>query len=111
MTEHREFYRKKVSAPGFLIQSSGELQFQIKDVSIDGFQAHFDEVPPLREDSLVHVRLPALNIEGNATAIRIVAEPDGGYSVGFLFGEIIQTHPAFAPRPAGEAADEDDLDF
>ena len=108
MTEHREFYRKKVSSPGFLVQPSGDLLFQIKDLSIDGFQAHFDEPPPLQIDSFVHVRLPSLNIEGNALAVRITPEPDGGYSVGFLFGKLIQPDTAFATPPIKDVPDIDE---
>lgn len=110
MNEHREFYRKKVSSPGFLTQPSGELEFQIKDLSIDGFQAHFEQAPPLETDSLVHIRLPALNVEGNATVIRIVLEPEGGCTVGFLFGALAQANLVSKP-PVSDEAPDDDLKF
>lgn len=111
MTEHREFYRKKVSSPGFLILPSGELQFQIRDLSIDGFQAHFEQRPPVETDALVHIRLPGLNLEGNATVIRVLTESDGGCSLGFLFGELVQADRGPVPLPVDEIPDVDDMKF
>jgi hypothetical protein len=55
MSENREFFRKKVSAPAFLVQASGEVEFQIRDLSLDGFQGQFDSVPDVKEGSLVYI--------------------------------------------------------
>lgn len=111
MSEHREFYRKKISSPGFLIRPSGETPFRIRDLSIDGFQAHFDHDPQLETHSLVHVRLPDLNLEGHATVMRIALEPQGGCIVGFLLGELAAANAASASAPADLAADDEELRF
>ena len=100
MNEHREFYRKKLESTGCLILPSGEIPFRLRDLSIDGFQAHFDHVPSsVSTKSVVRIRLPSLDLEKIATVMRIASDPVGGYSVGFLFGKPAETSPDFAPVP------------
>lgn len=111
MTEHREFYRKRLTSPGFLIQPSGEVEFQVKDLSLDGFQGHFDSIPVVEEGAPVRIRLPALELERSAMVVRITPDPRGGAQVGFLFLEPAGRNPVFQSLPSEELPDEDDLKF
>jgi hypothetical protein len=110
MSENREFFRKKVSAPAFLVQASGEVEFQIRDLSLDGFQGQFDSVPDLKEGSLVYIRLPALELERKASVVRITPCAEGGAQIGFLFVEGAGQAPAFPSFPS-DLAEDDDLRF
>jgi hypothetical protein len=108
MSENREFYRTKMNSPGFLIEPSGEVQFKVRDLSLKGFLAHFDNAPSCEEGTMARVRLPALDMERSAMVIRIKAEKEGGYKVGFLFCESAATPPA-SFIPGKGLSDEDDL--
>ncbi len=94
MTEHREFFRKKTKSTGYLLQASGEVQFQVRDISVEGFQAHFDKLPPFGTDQEVRVRLPTMNLQGSAKVVRIEPEGDKGFLVGFIFTEHSEWNPA-----------------
>lgn len=110
MNDHREFYRKKLSSLGFILKPSGEVAFQLRDVSVDGFQGYFDQVPPLTKGDMVRVRLPSLHLEANATVIRIVQDDHHsthiGYRVGFLFGERTEWDPNTVFIPTRNSEDE-----
>jgi hypothetical protein len=111
MIEHREFYRKKVTTPGFLIQPSGEVEFRVKDLSLDGFQGHFDSVPAVKEGSLVSIRLPTLELHRRATVVRITPDPQGGAQIGFFFHKTAETGEDCKPLPADTGDDDEELEF
>ena len=90
MSEHREFFRKRTKSTGYVLRDSGEIQFLIRDLSVEGFQAHFDSEPPFATNEVVSIRMPDLRLQGKARAVRIVPDgPEGarGYQAGFLFTE------------------------
>jgi hypothetical protein len=103
MTEQREFFRKKTKATGSVLLDSGEVQFQVRDISVEGLQAHFDQPPPFVAGDTVQIRLPSLQLEGKVKAVRITRESGKGYQVGFLFVERSEWNPSsvFMAHPHG----------
>ncbi|MGZ8218596.1 PilZ domain-containing protein [Methylomagnum sp.] len=87
MSEHREFFRKKLNAPAYLFEPTGEILFHVRDLSLDGFQGHFEFAPDCEVGDLRHVRIPELEIKRAATVMWIEPEEEGGYLVGFFFSK------------------------
>lgn len=85
MSERRQFQRKKFGSLGYVRRTSGESEFRIRDLSIDGFRAYFNGDPLLEDGSTVYIRVPSLNLEGFATLIRIEPVGRGRYEAGFHF--------------------------
>jgi hypothetical protein len=97
MNEHREFFRKRIKSSGLLLLPKQNVPFQVRDLSVEGFQAHFENLPPFETGDEVNVRLPDLRLQGLAKAVRIDPEgPEGakGYQVGFVFIERSDWNPA-----------------
>ncbi|SMF94657.1 PilZ domain-containing protein [Methylomagnum ishizawai] len=102
MNENRGFFRKKTRSDGIVLMELGELQFGLKDLSVEGFKAHFERVPPFGVGDVVRIRLPDLHLEGCARAMRIDKEgPGKGFLVGFMFTERHAWDPGsvFIARP------------
>lgn len=103
MNEHREFFRKRIKSSGLLLLPNRNVAFQVRDLSVEGFQAHFESLPPFGTGEEVNVRLPELRLQGLAKAVRIDSEgPEGankGYQVGFVFIERSSWDPASVFRP------------
>ena len=111
MTEQREFYRKKVNVSGFLVQATGDVEFRVHDISVDGLQGYFAAMPSIGEDARVSVRLPTLDVERRAIVVRIDRDPAGGAYIGFRFLEALRTAPAFPFQTADVVDRDDDFGF
>jgi hypothetical protein len=85
MNDRRQHYRKRVRTVGYVVSETGTLEFCIQDVSLDGLRAYFKGDPLLEPGSLVHIRLPSLNLEGPATLTRLAPADKGRYAAGFHF--------------------------
>ena len=101
MSEHREFFRKRVKSSGLVLLPTRNVPFQVRDLSVEGFQAHFEDMPPFEAGDEVSVRLPDLRLQGLVKAVRIdperaegASEGAKGYQVGFLFIERSNWDPA-----------------
>ena len=94
MNEHRGFFRKKTRSSGVVLLEMGEIQFQVRDLSVEGFQAFFERVPPFGLGDVVKIRLPSLLLEGCARAMRIDKEEGKGFQVGFMFTEHSEWNPS-----------------
>lgn len=103
MNENRGFFRKKTKSTGVVILEMGEIPFQVRDLSVEGFLAFFERVPPFGTGEVVKVRLPNLLLEGCARAVRIDKEEGRGFQVGFMFTERSEWDPSsvFIPHARG----------
>jgi hypothetical protein len=86
MSEHREFFRKKINSPAYLLEPTGELIFQVRDLSLDGIQGFFEFPPNCEVGDLRQVRIPDLEFKRHATVMWIEPEQEGGCLIGFFFG-------------------------
>lgn len=86
MSERRQFHRKKIRTVGYVRKTgSGESEFHVQDLSIDGLRVYFNGDPLLEQGSTVYIRVPSLNIEGFAVLVRLQSLGRGRYEGGFYF--------------------------
>lgn len=85
MNDRREYYRKPLNTPGHAIAEGRHYPFCLQDLSLDGFQARFDDKPELEMGSLLRINIPGLNLEGWATLARLEALDNGHYLAGLQF--------------------------
>jgi hypothetical protein len=84
-SERRQHYRKRFRSMGLVMKKSGNYEFRIRDLSVDGLGAYFNGDPRLEPGIIVRIRLPSLNMEGLAMVTRLTPIGKGQYSAGFHF--------------------------
>jgi hypothetical protein len=113
VSDRRQFYRKNIRSTGYVSRHDHELEFQVHDLSIEGFLAHFEHDPGIKEGATVRVRLPDLNLAGDATLMRMTPHDQGGFKLGFLFASTapLDKTPTLRPRQEAIPLDLDNLDL
>lgn len=90
MKNDRSHFRKNLSLTAYLVsEDEKELAFTVRNLSLGGIKAHFDDPRPFSHERAVRVRLPELQLEGCMFPVWESPTAEGGVDVGFEFSSLL----------------------